>query len=342
MRRVYFVLLSLLLVLCFLLCSCDLIGSEEVIEDVGNSVVNVKLSVAQLPDSKALGTVYPVGTGEFFQYRATPQFGTGDVQGATEDWTVFSNNSSIGYFAQGTWKFEVRIVCGTKTSYGVIYSGSTTVSLNESSKTVAVVLSNVVNSEQSGTISFNISVPTKYSAKASVKIYIDNELKTPIDARLTSDNEGMNFSASLRCNAGCHNVKVEFWDTSVSYATCISAEVLSVRTVENASVCVQGSLAGSNGVTADLSVTYKKLKAIVTGADSLGINKSSAYLCTASGGESYQYQWFVDGVLCANSNNSRYTVSFQKNGIHTISCIVKSLDSGTEISVSDSMEIRVE
>lgn len=103
------VFLSFLLVCSLIFISCQAEVKEKVVD---KSLVGVEMNIAE---NKTFSVKVP-DTVAKYEYKALPQFNLededlNDIQGERLEWTeigVNNKRASLGYFAQGKWRFEVR------------------------------------------------------------------------------------------------------------------------------------------------------------------------------------------------------------------------------------------
>lgn len=339
MKQLSAILLAILFV--FVCVSCNMFGEDENLNKPDSPIVNVKLSVSQT-NTKALTPSYPNGVAEQYQYKAMPRSGDTTIQGTKTEWTNFTNNSSVGFFAEGMWIFEIRIICGNRTSYGILCSGTTTVTLTETSNTVSITLSNLPSSESYGEVFYKINVPLISDSKGEMKIFVDNSPVVPQTSNANISGSEIIFDGTLRCKSGFKEIKFEFWDKTVDSRVPISSDMIPVRIVENTTVIVSGSIQNVGTSNASFNITYMKLNVSVAGPTSIRVGSSSnGFSCFAEGGSNYVYQWYVNGVPQLLANRDTVGITISKKGIYTISCVVYCLDNGTKIYGSASTDVRV-
>ena len=118
MKSKFYIIASLLVVLC-MLWSCGGSGGSE--ESSAQNTVAVSFAVSA-PNGELNKVISATSTDllstAVYQYKATPnwtsEFGT--IQGTQADWKDFDKTTgNVGYFAVGSWTFEVRIMDSTKT-----------------------------------------------------------------------------------------------------------------------------------------------------------------------------------------------------------------------------------
>ncbi len=294
-------------------------------------------------DAKVISSTYPADTKEYYQYKALyKDSGTG-IQGETNEWTDFANGRTVGYFSKGRWEFSVRIICGNKTSYGVLYTGTKTVDLKDGYNTVNMDLSSVVPLSGEGYVSFNISVPDAFSTKGTIRVFTDNKELSLINVYQSASGSGSLYSGSFKCSAGYKNIRFEYWDLGASAASAVSSQLVNVRVVENTTVSVEGSLLSANYVGADVKVEYKSLSATVTGKTPIELGQSLNYICnvTGGGGEGYHYQWYLNGLPLEPIDSSVYPMYWHNLGFFSLTCVVWCADEGQRIYTSSTLEVEV-
>ncbi len=118
MKSKFYIMASLLVVLC-MLWSCGGSGGSE--ESSAQNTVAVSFAVSA-PNGELNKVISATSSNllstAVYQYKATPnwtsEFGT--IQGTQADWKDFDKTTgNVGYFAVGSWTFEVRIMDSTKT-----------------------------------------------------------------------------------------------------------------------------------------------------------------------------------------------------------------------------------
>ncbi len=306
-------------------------------------LVDVSLEVDAGRSSKSIVYGYPAGTKEIFQYRASWQGDGRGVQGETKEWTEFRNGRSIGSFSRGTWIFDVRIILGNTTTYGVIYSGSETVSLSEGTSVVKVGLSSTVPESGEGYVSFDIGVSDEFSSKGTIKVFVDGDEVSGLNVYRSSSMSGSVYNGAFKCAAGYKNMRFEYWDLGADAAACVSSQVLSVRVVENTTVSVEGTLLPGHFAGAELKVEYKSLSAVVSGRTPVEQNSSLNYICTVTGGgeAEYHYQWYLNGLPLYEHDYSIYPMTWYNTGHYSLTCVVWCLDEGQRIYTSGTLDVEV-
>ena len=332
--------IALLLVFLMAVVSCSMF--EESVDTTPNAEVsdsvNVKFSVYK---PKSIDVSYPIGMEEIYQYKATPNFGK-DVRGTQSEWKNFTNNASVGYFAKGSWTFEVRVVYGTVTKYGVIASGSKTMNISDAENVVSFTLSNCVNDTSEGSVDFSITVGAVSANKGALEVLVDDALTTITDLTSTLTGTDVIFTGSVKLPAGYHIVRVNFYDESIE-STPISSQTITVRVIENATVKVSGVLASGTYVDGTISVSYPKLNVTVTPpSGSVKTGVEATFNCNVSGASSYHYVWYVNGVNEKEDQTGTFKHTFTNGGVYNISCIVWAMDGSVKIYGSSSVDIEVD
>ena len=343
------------LVFLVIVTSCSTDDAEEYsIQD--KNLVEIKLLVNsggktlsnEISDAKVISYAYPASTREYYQYKATYQKSAyqnngANVQGETEDWVDFDNGKTVGYFSKGKWTFDVRVICGNKTSYGILYQGVKTVDLSDGYNIVEMNLSSIVPSEGEGYVSFNITVPDAFSTKGTIKVYLDNRETSLLNISQSASGTGSLYSGAFKSTAGYKNIRFEYWDLGASISSVVSSQIVNVRVVENTTVSVEGSLLNANFVGADLKVEYKTLSATVTGRTPIELEQSLNYICnvTGGGGEEYHYQWYLNGLPLEPLDYYIYPMYWHNLGNFSLTCVVWCLDAGQRIYTSSTLEVEV-
>ncbi len=334
-----------LLCLIFLIVtvSCSLFEIEEkerksdssVVYD--NGYVNVKFC---LQKPKSLGMSYPVGSEERYQYMATAQ-SQGNVKGDKSTWTDFENNTTVGEFSKGLWKFDFRVLYGTEQSYGIISTGSENVMVTGTDCKVSSTLKNHVSKTGTGSMLFSVGVKAVSENNGELLIYYGDDLLSPSDFTVTRTGTDILFSGRVDSNPGFYYLRFKFYDETVEKAA-LSSEMLSIRIVENAAVAVTGNLASATYAGSSFTITYPKINATMTcSSQSITKNNEVTFTCSAQGGASYNYIWYVNGnhVVEQTANTLDYT--FTNGGIYNVSCIVWCMDGTEKIFGSISKDVQV-
>lgn len=151
--------LTLLLILLFILFSCDNGSSPD---SASGSDGLVKVSLALGGDSASIQKSVSVNgntdwTSLTYHYNAVPQWSGDHIHGAA-DWTpvTYSEVMSLGYFSPGEWVFGVRV----KNGANVVYEGFSDVTSITSNTTVDVLVKKLVTDAAVGSVRISVTAPS--------------------------------------------------------------------------------------------------------------------------------------------------------------------------------------
>ncbi len=324
--------------------SCSLFEDDEANLQTGiaDEKTDVKFCIQK---QKSLSMSYPSGSGEIYQYKATPVSEEGTPDSGT-DWKVFENNKSAGEFAKGPWLFEFRILYGTLNSYGVIATGSKEVTVSGEQCTVTAVLQNVFTTTKTGNMDFSILVKALTGNEGTLEIYIDDNLAIIDNPDYEKEDSDIRITGSVSASAGFHTVRFKYFDYELEPNLPISSETMSIRFVENAHVNVSGTLASGVDAESTIYVVYPSISATVSHSQTtLTTGNEVTFTCNAetgiTGTVALNYIWYVNGVREKESTEKTFKHTFSASGTYNISCVVWCMDGSVKIYGSDSEDVQV-
>lgn len=333
----------LCLILLVFTVSCSLFEMEEKSQKSDSSAVyadgyvNVKFC---LQKPKSLGMSYPAGSEEKYQYMATA-ISQGNVKGDKSTWTDFENNTTVGEFSKGMWKFDFRVLYGTEQSYGIISTGSENVMVTGTDCKVSSTLKNHVSASGTGSMLFSVGVKAVSENNGELVIYLGDNVVTPSDLNVTRTGTDIVFTGRVSSAPGFYYLRFKFYDETVEKAA-LSSEMLSIRFVENAAVAVTGNLASATYAGSSFTITYPKINATMTySPQSITKNNKVTFTCDAGSGDAYNYRWYVNGNYEEGKTGNTFEYTFTNGGIYNVSCIVWCMDGTEEIFGSVSQDVQV-
>ena len=152
------VILSFLIIYILAFMACDT-GSSTDSSDGGVVSLSIESSDGRITQ-KIVSVVNPSLEGVEFQYKAAPMWQGADfaaIQGTQANWTTFTQNTSLGPFAQGLWEFSVRI----RSAQGAtLYQGATESYIKVGVNSVSVSVFRQQIQGEEGTLHIEITSPT--------------------------------------------------------------------------------------------------------------------------------------------------------------------------------------
>ncbi len=155
MKKIF---LSFIIIYILAFMACDT-GNSSGSSDGAVVSLSIESSDGRITQ-KIVSVINPSLEGVEFQYKASPVWQGADftaIQGTQTNWTTFTQNTSLGPFAQGLWEFSVRV---RSANGATIYQGATESYINAGVNSVSVsVFKQQVEGEE-GTLNIEITSPT--------------------------------------------------------------------------------------------------------------------------------------------------------------------------------------
>lgn len=287
---------------------------------------------------KMVSTSTPISLeGAVFQYKASPawqstEFAT--IQGTQTEWTDFTQNSSIGLFAQGTWEFQVRILSATST---VLYKGSNQCYISSGSNTVSVSLFR--QSEGEGRLAVQITSPTvSDNDKLVIKYGLASDMNTPLgtyeDASKTSTGTGEDRRSTF--SKEIYNLDAGLYWVTLAYnngVTDVGGAIAFVDVIGQEESTLTGTIEAGEWQTCTIVSTGIKSFGIIIraagNASSVVSGQDLVFTCTKASEEFediISYQWYVDGEKQSATGstftfNREYDPYASNSNFYRINCI---------------------
>ena len=116
-----------------------------------------------------------------------------------------------------------------------------------------------------------------------------------------------------------------------------------VRIVEDATVEVSGMMASETYSDSTFKITYPKIEATLSHtSEDVTSGTDFTFTCSAEGGSSYHYIWYVNGVHEVEKEGvNTFTHTFTSGGVYNVSCVIWCMDNSQKIYGSISEDIQV-
>ena len=268
---------------------------------------------------KMVNVVTPSLEGVEFQYKATPVWQGADftaIQGTQAEWTNFTQNTSLGPFAQGLWEFSVRI----RASNGAtIYQGATESYINTGVNSVSVsVFKQQVEGEE-GTLYIEITSPTVSDNDQLIIEYgsVKNMnsgttiVVTEKTSSGTAENRRSTFAKTIDpLESGTYWVKLAY-NNGVND---VGGAIAFVDIIKDETSEVTGTIEAGEWQTCTIVSTGIKSFGIIIraagNASQIISGQDLVFTCTKAD-ESYEdilsYSWYVDGEKQVGETGSTFT-----------------------------------
>ena len=333
MKRLF---LSFFIIFILAFMACDT-GNSSGSSDGAMVSLTIESSDGRITQ-KMVNVVTPSLEGVEFQYKATPMWQGADfttIQGTQAEWTNFTQNTSLGLFAQGLWEFSVRI----RASNGAtIYQGATESYINTGVNSVSVsVFKQQVEGEE-GTLYIEITSPTVSDNDQLIIEYgsVNNMnsgttiVVTEKTSSGTAENRRSTFAKTITPIAsGTHWVKLAY-NNGVND---VGGAIAFVDIVKDETSEVTGTIEAGEWQTCTIVSTGIKSFGIIIraagNASSVVSGQDLDFTCTKASEEFediISYQWYVDGEKQSATGstftfNREYDPYASNSNFYRINCI---------------------
>ncbi len=331
MKRVFLPFL-LIFILAFMACdSGNSSGSNEAV--VSLSIESSDGRITQ----KLVSVTTPSLEGIEFQYKATPIWRGADftaIKGTQADWTSFTQNTSLGPFAQGLWEFSVRILSA---SGATLYQGATESYINSGVNSVSVSVFKQQIEGEEGTLYIEITSPTVSDNDQLVIEYgpIDNmnsgtTIVVNDNSEKTKNGGRTTFTKTITPIAsGTHWVKLAYNNG----VTDVGGAIAFVDIIKDETSEVTGTIEAGEWQTCTIVSTGIKSFGIIIraagNASSVVSGQDLDFTCTKASEEFediISYQWYVDGekqsaIGSTFTFNREYDPYASNSNFYRINCI---------------------
>lgn len=303
-----FVTIAVLMMAAMIICSCGGSGGSE----GDNAPVKVSLFVDSADSNLAkIASVDPSGATYDYYYAAIPQWTGVDftsIQGSTggtdanptyKKITYTAANTSIGLFAQGTWKFYVQVKL--KDSETVLYEGSTGVEyINASHTSVTIDVTRKANAG-TATVSVDIEVPIVSAGTVLTAAYDGGSItldKTTNESASNKPTHGAGWARFKGTSSALQAGSYTFTLTSSDGTNTVGGAVLAFDIIPGEDRSITGTIENGVWQTTLLTINVPTLTVNVTGSATATVGTATTYTCTATSanlaqGDTVTYQWYV-------------------------------------------------
>ncbi len=310
MKKVF---LSFLLISILAFMACDTGSSDGAVVSLSIESTDGRIS------QKMVSVVNPSLEGAVFQYKAVPMWQGADftsIPGTQAEWTDFTQNTSLGLFAQGLWEFSVRVRSANEST---IYQGATESYINSGVNSVSVsVFKQQVEGEE-GTLYIEITAPTvSDNDKLIIEYGSVNNMNsgttivvTERTSSGTAENRRSTFAKTITPIAsGTHWVKLAYNNG----ANNVGGAIAFVDIVKDETSEVTGTIEAGEWQTCTIvSTGIKSFGIIIRAAGNAAqvvSGQDLVFTCTKAD-ENFEdilsYSWYVDGEKQVGEIGSTFT-----------------------------------
>ena len=330
MKKIW--ILSVLFIILPFLYSCSTSAGEEA------SVVYLNLASDDgRITEKMVSVTNPSLEGVVFQYKATPLWTSefGSVQGTQATWTTFTQNTSLGSFAQGPWEFSVRI----QSANGVtLYQGATESYVNTGANSVSVSVFRQQVEGEEGTLYIEVTSPTVSDNDKLIIEYgsINNMnsgttiVVTQKTSTGTAEDRRSTFAYTIDpIDSGTYWVKLAYNNG----VTDVGGAIAFVDVIGQEESTLTGTIEAGEWQTCTIVSTGIKSFGIIiraaNNASSVVSGQDLVFTCTKASNEFediISYQWYVDGEIQSATGstftfNREYDPYASNSNFYRINCI---------------------
>lgn len=348
MKKFIGILMIAMLLIAFVSCSNE-VGTTNTTSD---KAVDLKLAIKIDGEDKALdySSHYAAGFAiASYEYKATCTT-TANAQGTQASWatlTVSEGSATLSKLARGTWTIDVR----AKNSTGGVISQAQVagVVLQTNGQTQTINLKNT-NGTTSATVSIGVTAPTlaqgtlevKYQTLANIATIGSGTsvTMTPAAGKVselsgsgiiatTASAGNTAYTGSVSLAPGLYVMQVLYKDNG----TTVAGQMMAFRVADNTPFAINGTLTAGEFLDLELSSITTDERIIAVTVTNAATVTAGTLACTvsATGADSLNYTWCLDGSVVAGQTSASYSNAFSSTGTHVLSCIVTGTKNGETV-----------
>ena len=232
----------------------------------------------------------------------------------------------------GEWTITADAVNSGKQ---VIGSDTVTVTVKPGQTTEAGLTITEVVGE--GTISVSLTAPSAGYTAVISKV-TDGSLKEHTSANMVVQDNG-SYSASFSLMNGYYTLSFTSDNPAVSLPAPVAFRIVRGDTLR-VSFMAESNDGGFN-VTINDNIVSTPVLTLTASPDTAGKRENIGMKASVDGG-SYNYLWYVDGLINTEESGSSLQVSFTESGNHEVSCIAADSSTGIIISAKTTVTVTEE